>query len=128
MPTATRQGEEATKLYVEKHQGGNYPLLNEKWRGIRFQRANKFFEDAGIRGILRTSRCRILKSIAKAVKPNVHPPLANRHKIQRIEWAKRYMRPISKRSFLPTLVGQSLIARMVGPEDDWLMLPKSQQD
>ena len=54
--------------------------------------SKQIFEEAGMQGVPRTSRCRILKSVAKAVMPNIRPPLNKRHKLQRIEWAKRYMK------------------------------------
>ena len=106
LTTATR-GIEATKVYVEVYQDGSYsrevarhPLSTSK----------RIFEDAGNQGIRRTSRCRILKSVAKA--DELNPPLANRHKILRIEWAKCYM----KTDFQTVLFKDECRATLDGPD------------
>ena len=77
------------------------------------------FEVAEIQGIPRISRCRILKSVAKAVKPNIRPPLTNRHKFNGLNGLNVISRPIFKRFFLQTSVEQPLrpgwlVRRVVG--------------
>ena len=42
---------------------------------------------AGESEVPRTSRCRLLQTVAKSVKPNIHLPLTSRHKTKRVEWA-----------------------------------------
>ena len=36
--------------------------------------SKQIFEQAGVSGIARTTRCRILNTVAKPVKPSIHPP------------------------------------------------------
>ena len=50
------------------------------------------FEQAGVSGITRTTRCRILNTIGKSVKQSIHPPLTTRHRNQRLELAKKYVK------------------------------------
>ena len=38
------------------------------------------FEQADVSEIARTTRCRILNTVAKPVKPSIHPPLTTRHR------------------------------------------------
>ena len=63
-PTATRQGKGATKVCVEKYQD-NYLQLNKLWHPL--STSKQFFEEAGMQAAPRASRCRILKSVAKAI-------------------------------------------------------------
>ena len=65
-------------------------------------------------GIPRTSRCRILQTVAKAVKPNIRPPLNTRHKAKRVEWARQYM----KIDFETVLFTEECGATLDGP-DGW---------
>ena len=37
--------------------------------------SKQIFEQTGVSGIARTTRCRILNTVAKPVKPSIHPPL-----------------------------------------------------
>lgn len=103
------------QLFTIYREVARHPLLTIK----------QIFEDAGIQGLPRTSRCHILKLVAKAVKANIRPPLTNRHKILRIE---RYTMKTSKQFFLQTSIGQPLIARIVGSEDGWLLVSRNQHD
>ena len=61
----TRRQVSAVNREAAKH-----PLLTSK----------QLFEEAGVSEVSRTSRCRLLQTIAKSVKPNNHPPLTSRHK------------------------------------------------
>ena len=106
------------QLSTIKREVARHPLSTSK----------QSFEDAEIQGIPRISRCRILKSVAKAVKPNIRPPLTNRHKIQQVEWAKRHIKTDFQTVFFTDECRATLEAWMVGAKGGWLMVPKSQQD
>ena len=73
----TRRQVSAVKREAAKH-----PLLTSK----------QLFEKAGVSEVPRTSRCRLLQTVAKSVKLNIHPPLTSRHKAKRVEWARHYMK------------------------------------
>ena len=55
------------QLSTIKQEVARHPLSTSK----------HIFEDAGIQGIPTTSRCRILKSVAKGVKPNINKQTQN---------------------------------------------------
>ena len=65
----TRRQVSAVKREAAKH-----PLLTSK----------QLFAKAGVSEVPRTSRCRLLQTVAKSVKPNIHPPLTSRHKTKRV--------------------------------------------
>ena len=52
---------------VLKREAAKHPLLTSK----------QLFEKAGVSEVPRTSRCRLLQTVAKSVKPNIHPPLTS---------------------------------------------------
>ena len=54
--------------------------------------SKQIFEQAGVSGIARTTRCRILNTVSKPLKPSIHPPLTTRHRNQRLESAKKYVK------------------------------------
>ena len=95
----TRRQVSAVKREAVKH-----PLLSSK----------QLFEKAGVSEVPRTSRCRILQTFAKSVKPNIHPPLTSRHKTKRVEWARHYM----KVDFQTVLFTDECRATLDGP-DGW---------
>ena len=49
----------------------------------------QIFEQAGVSEIARTTRCRILNTVAEPVKPSIHPPSTTRHRNQRTECQDR---------------------------------------
>ena len=58
----------------------------------------------------RSTRCRILRSSAKHVKPNIRPLVKPQHKNSRLEWAKKYL----KVDFQPVLfTAESRVPSMV---------------
>ena len=65
-----------------KRETAEHPLLTSK----------QLFQKAGVSEVPRTSRCRLLQTVAKSVKPNIHPPLTSRHNTKRVEWARHYMK------------------------------------
>jgi len=58
------------------------PLLTSK----------QVFAESGLTVESRATRCRILRTVAKTMKPLRTPPLSARHKQQRLQWAKQYMK------------------------------------
>lgn len=50
------------------------------------------FEKAGLGHIPRTSRCRILQTVAHVKKSSKRPPLTKTHKEKRLVWAETYMK------------------------------------
>ena len=78
--------------------------------------SKQIFEQAGVSGIARTTRCWILNTVAKpAVKPSIHTPLTTRHRNQRIEWAKK-SRQTSKPFFSQMSAEQPSMDQMAGVE------------
>ena len=76
--------------------------------------SKQIFEQAGVSGIARTTRCRILNTVAKPVKPSIHLPLTARHRNRRLEWAKKY----AKTDFQTVLSIDECRATLDGP-DGW---------
>ena len=87
-----------------KHEAAKHPLLTSK----------QLFEKAGVSEVPRTSLCRLLQTVAKSVKLNIHPPLTSRHKTKRVEWARHYMNV----NFLTVLFTDECRATLDGP-DGW---------
>lgn len=75
----------------------------------------KIFDEAGVPSISRAGRCKILKTIGKITKPTIKPPLKQRHKVARLEWAKSYM----KTNFEHVLFTDESRATLDGP-DGWM--------
>lgn len=72
------------------------------------------FTEAGIDVKSRTTRCRILRSIAKVKSASKRPPLSKKHEDKRVEWAKRYM----KLDFQTVIFTDECRASLDGP-DGW---------
>ena len=62
----------------------------------------------------KTTRFQTLKSLAKVMKPIKQPPLGERHKTKRLEWARRYI----KTDFHNVLFTDECRATLDGP-DGW---------
>ena len=56
------------------------------------QSSKEVLEGADVSGIPKTSRCRILKRLTKCGKANIRPPLKDKHKKKRLEWAEKYIK------------------------------------
>ena len=48
--------------------------------------------EGGVPSRSRAGRCKILRSIGKVTKPTIKPPLKQRHKLARLDWAKSCMK------------------------------------
>ena len=53
--------------------------------------SKQVFENAGVPDVPKTTRCRILRTIAKFGKPEVRPQLKDIHKTKRMEWARDHL-------------------------------------
>ena len=74
----------------------------------------KIFHEAGVLSRSRAGRCKILRSIGKVTKPTIKPPLKQRHKLERLDWAKSCM----KTNFENVLFTDESRATLDGP-DGW---------
>ena len=72
------------------------------------------FQEAGIEGINRASRCKLLRKIATVKKPSKQPVLSKINQNKRIEWAKKYM----KCDFSKVIFTDECRASLDGP-DGW---------
>ena len=54
--------------------------------------SKQVFEKAGVPDVPKSTRCRILGTIAKFGKPEVRPQLEDIHKKERMEWARDHMK------------------------------------
>ena len=77
------------QMFVIKREAVKQSLLTSK----------QIFEQGGVSGIDRTTRCRTLNTVAELVKPSIQPPLTTRYRNQRLEWAKKYVYRLPDRSF-----------------------------
>ena len=78
------------------------------------------FHEAGVPSRSRAGRCKILRSIGKVRKPIIKPPLKQRHKLARLDWAKSCM----KTNFENMLFTDESRATLDGPDgrmSDWLL-------
>ena len=50
------------------------------------------FTSVGLGDTPRSTRCRVLKQVAKVKKSTKRPHLSQKHREKRVEWAKRYMK------------------------------------
>ena len=71
-------------------------------------------ENADVPDVPKSTRCRILRNVAKCGKPRVRPPLKDVYKKKRMEWAKNHM----KVNFQTVLFTDECRATLDGP-DGW---------
>ncbi|KAL6456377.1 hypothetical protein MHYP_G00349200 [Metynnis hypsauchen] len=81
---------------------------------MSLQTSKQVFEAAGVSGVPRTSRCRILQRLAVVRKPTIRSPLPSAHKQKRLQWAQTYM----KTNFQTVLFTDECRATLDGP-DGW---------
>lgn len=89
-------------------------LIKREVRRNPLQTSKQVLEAAGVPGVPRTSRCRVLKKIATCGKADIRPPLKDRHKKERLQWAQKYM----KQPFEHVLFTDECRATLDGP-DGW---------
>lgn len=58
------------------------------------QTSKTIFTEANLSKVSKSTRCRLLRSLAKSITPEKQPPLSPRHKESRLQWAKRYMKMV----------------------------------
>lgn len=92
------------QLTALKRTASSHPLSNSK----------SIFSEAGLNVQSKSTRCRILRKIAKVKKATKQPPLKKIHKEKRVEWAKRYM----KLDFRRVVFTDECRATLDGP-DGW---------
>lgn len=74
----------------------------------------EIFKSAGMEEVPKTTRCRILRSMASHVSPVIRPPLKESHKKARVSWAEKYL----KTDFQTVLFTDEMRATLDGP-DGW---------
>ena len=66
-------------------------IIKREVRRNPLETRKKVFENACVPDVAKSTRCRILKSVAKCGKPEVRPPLKDIHMKKRMEWARNHM-------------------------------------
>ena len=72
------------------------------------------FQGASLGDVPRSTRCRVLRKVAKVKKATKRPPLTQKHREKRVEWAKKYM----KTDFSKVIFTDECRATLDGP-DGW---------
>lgn len=71
------------------------------------------FQSCNVTGVSKSTRCAILRGMAKVRKAEKRPPLNKKHKIKRQDWAKKYL----KTDFSRVLWSDEMRVTLDGPED-----------
>ena len=92
--------------------------------------SRQIFEACDMPKLSRATRCKALREVATVQKPKRNPPLNQRHKARRLEWATKYM----KTDFSRVIFTDECRATLNGPDDwarGWISLhdspPRGQQ-
>ena len=75
----------------------------------------RIFCEAGVPSRSRAGWCKILRRFGKVIKPTIKPPLKQRHKLARLDWAKSCM----KTNFENVVFTDEYRATLDGP-DGWV--------
>ena len=70
------------------------------------------FSEVGVPTPCKTSRCKILKTMANVRKPKKQPPLTKIHKEKRLQWARKYL----KLNFKTVMFSDECRATLDGPD------------
>ena len=95
------------KLFIANSQQGRKKRVEKKRRKINahdlqkikceaskqpFASSSAIFQSCNIPGVSKSTRCAILRDIAKVRKAERRPPLSKKHKIEHQDWAKKYLK------------------------------------
>ena len=80
--------------FVRKHLFPIEPWVESRKKSAvtLLELAKRCLKNADIPDVRKSTRCRILRNVAKCGKPEVHPALKDVHKKRRMEWAKNHMK------------------------------------
>ncbi|KAJ0001021.1 hypothetical protein NQD34_006041 [Periophthalmus magnuspinnatus] len=59
-----------------------------------FATSSAIFQSSNVTGVSKSTRCSILRDMAKVRKAEKRPPLNKRHKIKPQDWAKKYLKKV----------------------------------
>jgi transposase len=105
----------------KRHQAPLRKLTPRDVTSVKLEMARKplsssaeIFEAAGLDDVPKSTRCRILRGIGKVKKVKTRPPINKKHKEQRLEWSRKYM----KTDFSKVLWTDEMRGTLDGP-DGW---------
>ena len=117
------------KRFIQNSQGGRKKRAEKPFRKLSGRDVNRIkreivrrplatskdiFSGIGLGDIPRSTRCRVLRQVAKVKKSKKRPPLTQQHREKRVEWAKKYM----KLDFSKVIFTDECRATLDGP-DGW---------
>ena len=82
------------------------------------QSSKTIFQEAHLPEVSKSTRCRLLRNLAKNVQSQKQPPLSLRHKQSRLQWAKKYMKTDMKTDMKMVLFTDETRATLDG-SDGW---------
>lgn len=110
-PTTKARRDKGTRRSISKRDLRNIGRVVKKGYHTT---SGSIFRLAGVNSVSKTTRCRILKDVARHLKPIPRPPLTKLHKEKRLAWAKKYL----KTDFNNVLFTDECRATVDGP-DGW---------
>ncbi|KAJ1120314.1 hypothetical protein NDU88_008488 [Pleurodeles waltl] len=117
------------KLFIQNSQQGRKKRVEKPWRKKTAHELRKvkraaatmplatslaIFQSCNITGVPKSTRCAILRDMAKVRKAERRPPLNKTHKLKRQDWAKKYL----KTDFSKVLWTDEMRVSLDGP-DGW---------